>query len=208
VNRSPFLLGVLVVAAGVFFTSCITVPNNPLKGVADAIRAEKGSTPSDPTAPGGKQPETMGSGLPGTASPTAAGAADALSAATRVYTDALAYLARAKADMDAKAKAKRIADEQATADRITRSGWWVFASGIVGAIIGVVCVAKNYGMGGWWVLLGGGATAILGLSLVWLGPYWVATIRIALGVSVLAFVIGAIWAWNHRKKLKALANKL
>lgn len=150
----------------------------------------------------------MGSGLPGTASTTAAGAGDALSAATRVYTDALAYLARAKADMEAKAKAKRLADEQATAERIVRDGWWVFWAGVVGSVVGVVCVAKQYGMGGWWVLLSGGLIAALGLGMVWLGPHWVAVIRGAVAVFSLTILIGVIWVWNHRKKLKALANKL
>ena len=144
----------------------------------------------------------MGSASPASAPITVDGAKAALASAVRVYADAQAWLARTKADMEAKSKAVRLAQEQATADKIVKDGWWIFAAGLVGAVVGVVCVAKQYGTGGWWVLLGGGAVSILGLAMVWLGPHWLGIVRGAVAVFGAAMIVGAIWAWNHRAKLK------
>ena len=207
-NRSPFLLGVLVVAAVAFVSGCITVPESPLKTVGEALRPPGSPDPSEGSTPGTIGPDSMGTAKPAAFSPTLAGAKEALAAARKVYTDAQAALGRLRADMDAKAKAVKEAERQAVADRIVRDGWWVFAAGMIGSIVGVVCVAKNYGMGGWWVLLGGGGVAVLGLGMVWLGPHWLGITRGAAVVFGLAMIVGAMYAWRYRKKLKAMAAKV
>lgn len=202
-HRILLLLGAVLVAGGLF-TSCIRVPDISLKTPFSA--------PADPPAPA--SPANPGTSAGPAVSPPSndpppdlEGAKRALEGARGVYTNLVGLLSAAKADMKAKAALVKEKERQAVADRIVRDGWWVFAIGLLGSIVGVICVAKNYGMGGWWVLLGGASVSALGLAMVWLGPHWLNITRGAVGVAGLSMIVGAYWAWKHRKLLKAKASK-
>lgn len=202
-NRSHFLLGALVVAAAVL-VSCIRVPEIPFKEAKEAIQGPNSSTPV------GREGSDGNTGLDHEVSAPAVPAVDpakgvqaaraVVAAARKVYTDSVARTARLRADLKAKEDAAKEVERQAIADRIVRDGWWVFGAGLIGAIIGIVGVARNYGLGGWWVVLGGAGVAVLGLAMVWLGPSWLLIVRVSVGVVVAASVCGAGYAYWRRKR--------
>lgn len=206
-HHALLLLGVALVAA-VLFSSCsvFSVPSNSLRSLQDAV--EKPTRSADPLGVEKPLQSTKTDGKPSI--PGAAGGVDQakqdLADARAKYAAGVEELARLKADIKVKEATARAAEEQATADRIVRDGWWVFFGGIIASIIGIICVAKEYGMGGWWVLIGGAAVSVFGLCMIWLGPHWVIVTRTTVAIAGLAVIVGASWAWQHRKQLKQEAK--
>lgn len=199
-RRALLLLGVVGSMLAILF-GCIRVPS--IRELVPPPPAQPADAPAGGTASPPQLPQAGETPATPTPAPTTLAQAQAWLAAAKGRLDAgLAYVATAKAEVATRARQALDLQRQAVADRIVRDGWWVFAAGIVATVIGVVCVAKNYGVGGWWVLGAGIATSLLGLGLVWLGPYWLPIVRWSVGVTALAFVLGAWWAWRHRSKLK------
>lgn len=193
-SRALFLLGT-VLAVGLLFCSCsiFSVPEIPRPNLAPPAA-------SNPLGVGSTAPATGPDGKP-MELPSLDGVRKALAEARRLYSEGAAQLATLKARVDTLEREEKEASRRATGDQIVMWGWWVFMVGVIGSIVGVVCIAKQYGLGGWWVLLGGASTAVLGLCMVWLGPYWVGFVRWFLILTVLAMLAGGRWAWKHRKKL-------
>lgn len=187
--RALLLLGTTLVV-GVLFSACslFSVPERSVDSLKTALTS---AAPSDPLGLGNKpRPAAKTNGKEGLKS--VADAQEELATAKRRYAEGVTELTLLKATVKEKEAAAKAASERAIANGIIHTGWIVFIAGIVGAVIGVICVAKEYGTGGYWAFFGGVGVSTIGLCLVWIGPHWLVIARYLLAIFGIAMG-GGIW---------------